>query len=370
MNQLHVMLLADLKAATSVPQDLYRRYKLYGSVINEISKGKSPGLLLISGGHQGNSSGYFDEHLQHISHSAQRTQFRKAARNAFRELQRRDIEPTMIIAGDPFFGLLSAFLLRKKLSLKIPIQVSFHGEITESGFGTSIKSRLQNLFVQRSIPKVESVRLVSTDQINYAKKLFGVTDKQIVIAPVPLTSQLKKASRSKKDVVAFVGRIHPQRGIDTWVETMRNLSIKAEALIVGDGPLKSKFLEELSQVSKISVNATGYISQGELDKTWSKISVLLSTAPYESYGMAMREAVLHGVPVVSIRNSGAQKLHDECPKMITLVDNAQEAARAVEKVLKRPPSTLVVNKYKRDFLKAQERYLKALAKSWLGNLSA
>ena len=181
MNQLPVMLLADLKAATSVPQDLYRRYELYGSVINEISKGKSPGLLLISGGHQGNSSGYFDEHLQHISHSAQRTQFRKAARNAFRELQRRDIEPTMIIAGDPFFGLLSAFLLRKKLSPKIPIQVSFHGEITESGFGTSIKGRLQNLFVQRSIPKVESVRLVSTDQVNYAKNYLGLLISKLLL---------------------------------------------------------------------------------------------------------------------------------------------------------------------------------------------
>jgi glutamate racemase len=76
------------------------------------------------------------------------------------------------------------------------------------------------------------------------------------------------------------------------------------------------------------------------------------------------------VPVVSIRNSGAQKLHGECPKMITLVDNAQEAARAIERVLKRPPSTLAVNKYKRDFMKAQERYLKALAKNWLGNISA
>ena len=368
MSRLPIMLLADLKAATSVPDDLYRRYELYGSVINKISKGKSPGLLLISGGHQRNSFSSTDSHLQHFAHGAKRVQFRKAAKIAFRELQSRHILPTMIIAGDPFFGLLSAFLLRKKFSRKIPIQVSFHGEITKSGFGTGIKGRLQNLFIQKTIAKVESVRLVSTDQIHFAQKLFGVSEKQIVIAPVPLISTFKKTTRSKKKVVAFVGRIHPQRGVGTWVEVMKNLSVKAEALIIGDGPLKSTFIEDLKEIPKVSLKATGYISQSELEKTWSKISVLLSTAPFESYGMAMREAVLHGVPVVSMRNSGAQNLHDECPKMITLVDNAVEAARAVEKVLDQPPSAVVVNKYKKDFLKAQESYLKSLAKSWLGNV--
>ena len=62
MSRLPIMLLADLKAATSVPDDLYRRYELYGSVINKISKGKSPGLLLISGGHQRDSFSSTDNH--------------------------------------------------------------------------------------------------------------------------------------------------------------------------------------------------------------------------------------------------------------------------------------------------------------------
>lgn len=365
-----IMLLADLKSATSIPNDLYRRYEKYGTEIKQQSQGLAQGLFLISGGHNNKISHQVDKHLWHFAHQAKRWQYRKAARYAAAELVNRDVQPPMVIAGDPFFGLLAAFRLRKLLKRNIPIQVSFHGELTKIGFGTSIKGRLQNIFVKLTIKKVDSVRLVSEDQIEYALSLFGIDRSKIVIAPVPITSTITWADRPNRKVIGFVGRIHPQRGVGTWVETLSKITFPCEALIIGDGSLRIEMVEKLRLLSHINAKFTGYLAQSEVDEKWNSISVLLSTAPYESYGMAMREAILHGVPVVSIRNSGSQKLFDQCPEMITLVSNSSEAAHAVEHFINNPPPQSASDKFRKDFLAQQKRNLEILAQSWIGNLLA
>ena len=369
MNAYPIMLLADLTAATSAPEDLYRRYELYGETISNLTHEKVPGLFLISGGHSNSFFKSESAHLIHFGHKARRFQSIKAARISAKEIKNRDIFPTMIIAGDPFFGLVSSLILRRYLDRKIPIQVSFHGEITSAGFGKSLKGLLQNLFVRLSMRRIQSVRLVSSDQVDNAKKIYNVEERKIVIAPVPLVTsygeQRELDTRNKS--IAFVGRIHPERGIDTWIETIRNLTSSCSLKIIGDGPLKEEMKRKLLGFSNHSVSFYGYVTQSELEVQWQSISVLLSTAPFESYGMAMREAILHGIPVVSIRNSGATTLFQQCPEMITLVDNSVDASRAVEHYLQHPPIASAYRAFQNSFFEKQSESLKSLAQTWVGN---
>ena len=50
-----------------------------------------------------------------------------------------------------------------------------------------------------------------------------------------------------------------------------------------------------------------------MENAWERIGILVSTAPSESYGRSLREALMHGVPVWSTDTRGLRDLIQEYP---------------------------------------------------------
>ena len=86
-----------------------------------------------------------------------------------------------------------------------------------------------------------------------------------------------------------------------------------KVLIYGDGPEKRN-LEALLDRKSSRLNILLKGSYANLDLEWPKIGVLVSTAPAESYGRAMREAHIHGVPVLAVSSLGSKKLASIAPQ--------------------------------------------------------
>jgi len=117
----------------------------------------------------------------------------------------------------------------------------------------------------------------------------------------PICERAEEIRRMEnKPIVLFVGRLVPYKGVDVLLEAMKTLD--AVAVIVGDGPLRSR-LEAQARDLGISdrVKFLGSVSDHELAELYRacNVFVLPSVTRQEAFGVVQLEAMAAGKPVVS-----------------------------------------------------------------------
>lgn len=258
----------------------------------------------------------------------------------------------VLVAGTPFQPLLIARLISSRFSNSV-IQVSIHGELASVE-----KSWIKYLFLKSQLTKVSSLRFVSeTQRIDFCRKSRFASIPS-VITPVPIDTQMNWDASDKRRSLGFVGRIHEERDPLSWAAIANSLPDMPK-IVVGGGPLLNEMRTRLK-----TGEFTGALNSAELDKIWPRINVLLSTAPYESYGLTIREALLHGVPVVAKTSAGVREVASRFPKLVRLFEERAQAITLIVELFDSPPSKSEFSSFKEWFVESQEESLRALAKLW------
>lgn len=292
-----------------------------------------PPLLLISGGGDGKlpSSDQYET----------------------RQLSKRDINPLVFlyrsiialtreksgfdsfyfVAGTPLQPLAICHIL-KFVFPRSYLQVSIHGDL-RAWFNPGLINYLKRNFLRISIPRIDLFRFVSETQSRIANSLFNLRDKRSVVCPIPLEIRNQDYGQNviRRETVGFVGRVHDERGVREWIEITRRL-VDFQALVVGDGPLFGDMKKSLP-----NANFAGKLSHARVMETYSHFSVLLSCAPYESYGLSIREALLSGVPVVTRNTVGVRELLERFPKIIRSYETIEEALNLIKELSVNPDRT-------------------------------
>ena len=280
---------------------------------------------------------------------------------AMQVMKRSQFKPDVIVAGDTYFTALFAFIIRRIYVKDAQIQLSLHGEVSALTTG-GIKARIKYFLTKVSVKHADIFRFVSKPQMDGFKSEFNLVNKKLLITPVPISARPTRSSVTVKRAIAFVGRIQQERGVSEWIEIVK-LFQQEELLIIGGGPLVTSMKKELP-----SAAFTGPLTNQDVQKKWIDIGVLLSTAPYESYGLAMREALLHGVPVVSKENAGAIELEHRYPNLIKLYKTKDQAQQYLKGFLEKPLDKKEFESFRKDFLTEQDESLIRLAKVWLNEV--
>ncbi|MBK9781449.1 MAG: glycosyltransferase family 4 protein [Anaerolineales bacterium] len=138
---------------------------------------------------------------------------------------------------------------------------------------------------------------------NFYKDLFiqsGFPSEKIVVMP-HYVRQLPYVSAKDKsgEYALFVGRLDPEKGVETLLEAWRLLKIPLK--IRGDGQLtlQAKQFVELHHLNHVEF--VGRLSEEELSDLINKARFLIvpSGGYYETFGMVIVEAYSKGVPVVA-----------------------------------------------------------------------
>lgn len=350
-------------------KDLLSRFDSYGSAYSELIGNSDQKVDIVCG--TANKKNF--DHLKYNSlnlHVKELTKFGSIRYLIYVSslIKSGVINPSIVIAGDPFRGLFVCKLLRFLRITPSRIQVSVHGEINTNGFGSSRKAKLENLLFKILVRGVDSIRLVLQDQILNTENVFGITNEKIVVAPVPISLDFidLKAKKPGK-TIGFVGRLHQERGIDLWIETIKTIKTKGidfELRIIGDGPLRRYFEEEVQKIG-VPYEFTGRLTQNELKSEWTNISVLLSAAPTESYGMAMREAVMQGCAVVSYTNSGSKDVAKHYPNSVKLFTDSSSGVSLIIEAMNSQIDIQEVERYRNEFTQLQKDNITKLVKSWI-----
>jgi glycosyltransferase involved in cell wall biosynthesis len=284
----------------------------------------------------------------------------------------RDQSEKMIVAGNNFDALFIALLIRR-LSQNTRIQASIHMEVEAIKRLSGFKGLIKKVLLKSMIPRVDSIRVVRSSERERVAEFFGLNLDRIVVCPLPIAPELLIDTQelenhtNRMGVIGFVGRIHEERKPLYWAEITSPLLEKfrgVNLLVVGEGPLREQMYQRLSQFSD-RVEFTGQLLVNELVSVWKEIHTLLITAPFESYGMAAREALLNGCFVVAPNIDAYKDLKNLAPNAVCLYDNKFEAIQSLETVLKGTQTIEETKQLRAQILFDQEQKLQNLAKSWV-----
>ncbi len=159
-----------------------------------------------------------------------------------------------------------------------------------------------------------------------------------ILPPIKMERSDKKFGWGKGKVVAYVGRIGWEKGLDYLVEAMKNV----EAKLILAGPYKEVVGDKTYEVIKKNLNEriilTGAIEHKNLENFYKSIDclVLPSTNNLETFGIVQAEAMKCGTPVVASNLPGV-RVPVRMSKMgeICQIKNTEDLAKKINLVLKK-----------------------------------
>ncbi len=314
-----VLLLYNVGSDAFSPQEIVDRQLSYVKKFREISPGSFIRPLVLASG--------FAEFNPNSNDLIEIRVISKRDINPFEFLIRslfvlRRLVPRsrhfLFVAGNPLQPLAISLIL-KIFFPNSRLQVSLHGDL-RAWFDKGLKNLAKRSLFLMSLPKIDLLRFVSEPQLQTAESLFKINNKGKVVCPIPVN--LTKGSRLVDNSVnrlGFVGRAHKERGVFEWVEIAKKLP-EFDYLVVGDGPEFKEFRTSLP-----SAQFMGKLSHSQTLSMYAHMSVFLNCAPYESYGLSIREALLAGVPVVTRKTAGVQDLLHKFPGIIKSYSTVDEA---------------------------------------------
>jgi glycosyltransferase involved in cell wall biosynthesis len=136
-----------------------------------------------------------------------------------------------------------------------------------------------------------------------------------------------------------VGRLHPAKGTDALLyalKEVRKQSANLECYILGDGPERQRLIELAGDLGlNKSVFFTGYV---ENPYGWLQTAdIFVSPSRWETFGIAIAEAMALGLSVVATATDGANDIiTDKVDGLLVPVGNAHALAEAVIDLLNKP----------------------------------
>lgn len=225
----------------------------------------------------------------------------------------------VLVAGDPWESFIMARIIQRILKSRPKIQTQIHGDIGNiKWIRANIRNQFRAMLANKTLSKTDQVRATSNRQAKTLVSRFNLSPNIIKVSPVP--SLLPEIAlnpillEARPATLGFVGRIQDDRGLSEFLQLVTKLaesSAEFSVVIVGAGPKRKMFELELTKVLNPSqVIFLGELQLSEMESAWRRIGMLISTAPTESFGRAIREAIFNGIPVWAIPSTGVTSLKE------------------------------------------------------------
>ncbi len=136
--------------------------------------------------------------------------------------------------------------------------------------------------------------------------------------------------------VIFVGRLSTEKGIETLLSAWEQLSSDKQLKVVGDGPMAGRVSQAMNDDPRIEW--LGRRTKEEVDQLIHRAACLIMPSIcYETFGRAIIEAYVHGVPVIASGQGAMAELvrHGETG-MLFEAANAPKLRDAVEEIFRDP----------------------------------
>lgn len=207
----------------------------------------------------------------------------------------------------PFYNGIAARLLWQRI--KVPYILEVHhipGYPRAGSVKEEIYRSLAKVFMEWDAKYARAVRVVNQSQVPNFLIEAGVPKGKINYIPSLYIDLdiFRPMNLAKEYDLIFVGRLEKNKGINLFLEAIRNLkhqTPKIKCLIVGDGPLKESLKFKIKSL-KLDNNVTFYgwaKDQKEIAQLLNKSRILVMLSYNEGGPRVVVEAMACGLPVLA-----------------------------------------------------------------------
>ena len=166
---------------------------------------------------------------------------------------------------------------------------------------------------------VRRARLVLCSSTALAHAASGLGAREVRVVPSGVELPENVAAPAEPLHVLFVGRLSEEKGIVELLEATAGLP----RVIVGDGPLRASIPD-----------AVGFVPPDELGPYYERAAVVACPSRREGYGVAAREAMAYGRPVVASAVGGlVDAVADEVTGLLVPPRDPRALRAALERLL-------------------------------------
>jgi glycogen synthase len=199
-----------------------------------------------------------------------------------------------------------------------PFVVTLHGSGSAGSFSDVELARRRPGLVRALLRPAAAVICVS-ETVADAVRSIGV---EAIVIPNGVRVPDQVGAPAEPPEVLYVGRLAPEKNIDTLVEAVGDLNL----VVAGDGPLRDRV-----------PNALGAVPHAEVERLLERASVVVAPCETEGFGLAAAEAMAFGRPVVAAAGGALLELVADGETGILVPPRDAPALRAaVERLLADP----------------------------------
>lgn len=193
---------------------------------------------------------------------------------------------------------------------RCPLMVTEHCSLRHTMVGHDLRSvALRTIGVPLEAAAVRGAAAVITLTRRLAGRLAddGVPGARLHVLPSGFAPELATASTADafpalpRPRVVFVGRLAPQKSLNTLLDAVERLTVPAELVLVGDGPERRR-LEERSTGRRVTF--TGFLSHDRIPAVLRSADVVVLPSVYEELGSVLVEASAVGAAIVATDTGG------------------------------------------------------------------
>jgi glycosyltransferase involved in cell wall biosynthesis len=196
-----------------------------------------------------------------------------------------------------------------------PFVVTLHGSGSAGRFSDVELAESRPRVVHALLRPAAAVICVS-ETVAAAVRSAGV---DAVVIPNGVRVPEEVGAPAEPPEVLYVGRLAPEKNIDTLLEAVGDLNI----VVAGDGPLRDRV-----------PNALGAVPHADVERLLERASVVVAPCETEGFGLAAAEAMAFARPVVAAAGGALLELvNDGETGLLVPPRDAPALRRAVERLL-------------------------------------
>ena len=143
-----------------------------------------------------------------------------------------------------------------------------------------------------------------------AKRIPGSTAK-ITVTPNYVDTETFSPRAAEKEIdLLFIGRLNPQKNLESLLEALRGLKLKT--VIIGSGPLENE-LKEKARSLELDIDWKGNLPNTELPGYLNRSKIFILPSHYEGHPKTLIEAMAAGAAVIGANAPGIREVirHDQ-----------------------------------------------------------
>ena len=157
----------------------------------------------------------------------------------------------------------------------------------------------------------------------------------VTLEPSPPPQEIHALGLRGRDYFLFMGRISPEKGLDSLIEAYRRVAGRAKLVIAGGSSYTDSYVQSLRQVSPEGVVFPGRVGGRLRAELYANSAAFILPSTIEGMSVALLEAMSHGACVISSDIPENRELVDDVGFTIGARD-VEGLSRLLARVLDNP----------------------------------